>query len=185
MLQPHRDTHYTYADYCAWDDGKRWELINGVAYAMCPAPSYDHQRIIVKLTIQLGMFLKGKPCKLLIAPFDVRLNSDDEDDTVVQPDLVVVCDSAKLDKNGCKGAPDFIIEILSPSTARHDRWLKYNLYKNAGVREFWIVDPDTKTVSVNVLKDGDYIGKAYGDTDIVPAAVLPGCEIDLRDVFGA
>jgi Uma2 family endonuclease len=183
MLHPKKNEHYTYADYCTWDDECRWELINGAAYAMCPAPSYEHQQISVKLTVLLGTFLNGKPYKLFHAPFDVRLNADDEDDTVVQPDLVVICDRSKINKNGCRGVPDFIIEILSPSTARHDRWLKYNLYKNAGVREFWIVDPDTKTVSVNVLKDGDYIGKAYGDTDTAPVSVLPGCEINLTGVF--
>ena len=175
------DERYTYADYCALDDGKRWELIEGVPYDMSPAPMPVHQRISVELTLQFGMFLKGKPCQLYTAPFDVRLNADDEDDTVVQPDLAVICDRSKIDNKGCKGAPDLIVEILSPSTARHDRMVKFELYRRAGVREYWIVDPETKLVQVCLLEDGRYFTSVYADTAVV--SVLPGCEIQLADVF--
>ena len=150
---------------------------------MSPAPNQRHQEISGELFGQLRDYLKGKSCKVLHAPFDVRLNAANGDDAVVQPDLLVVCDSAKLDGKSCNGAPDLVIEVISPSTARHDRWIKYNLYKNAGVREYWIADPDSRTVSVNILSRGEYVGKAYGDTDIVSVAVLPGCEIDLSGVF--
>ena len=173
---------YTYADYCTWDDSERWELIEGIPYAMSPAPTQAHQSISVKLSWQLQSFLNGKPCKLFTAPFDVRLNAANEDYTVVQPDLLVVCDHIK-DGKCCNGAPDLVIEIISPSTARHDRLVKYNLYKGAGVREYWIVDPETKTVSVNVLGDGTYSAYAYGDTDTAPVSVLPDCTINLQDVF--
>jgi len=186
MSIPQRDIDkYTYADYCAWDSDERWEIIDGAAYAMAPSPGTKHQRILSELHGQLYNFLKGNPCKLFPAPFDVRLNPNENDDTVVQPDIVVVCDRSKLDDKGCKGAPDFVIEILSPSTARHDKWTKFNAYQRAGVREYWISDPDSKTLSVHVLEGGRYITSAYGDTDTAPVSVLPGCEINLSEVFAA
>ena len=177
------EQRYTYADYCTWDDNERWELIEGVPYAMSPAPAWRHQGISRELSYQLTDFLKGKPCKVFAAPFDVRLNADDEDDTVVQPDIVVICDRSKLSGTGCKGVPDMIIEILSPSTAQRDKWIKFNLYQRAGVREYWIVDPDSKMVTVHVLRDGVYTTAAYGDTGAAPVNALPGCEINLEDVF--
>jgi len=180
MSLPQQNERYTYADYCTWDDGKRWELIDGVPYAMSSAPGWEHQGLITKLLTQFEIFLKGK---VFPAPFDVRLNADAGDDSVIQPDIVVICDRTKLSGTGCKGAPDLVVEILSPSTARRDKWLKYNSYRGAGVREYWIVDPDTKTVSVNLLSDGEYIARAYGDTDTAPVGVLPGCEIILQEVF--
>lgn len=174
---------YTYADYCTWDDSERWELIEGVPYAMSPAPAPKHQAISGEFHAQLHAFLKGKPCKLFAAPFDVRLNADQDDDTVVQPDLVVICDRSKIDDKGCKGAPDLVIEILSPSTARHDRIVKFQQYQRAGVREYWIVDPDTKSLQACILENGRYFVTAYADTDTASVGVLEGCEIDLREVF--
>ena len=175
---------YTYADYCAWDDDARYELIDGIAYAMAPGPSLGHQSIIGKIHLQIGQFLRGKPCKVFLSPFDVRLNGDgDDDDTVVQPDIVVVCDSSKLDKKGCNGAPDLAVEVLSPSSTKHDRVLKFHAYQRAGVREYWIVDPDSKTVSVHILEDGRYVSSAYADTDTAPVHVLDGCTINLTEVF--
>ena len=174
---------YTYADYCTWDDCQRWELIDGVAYAMAPAPSDSHQSIGGEIFTQLSVFLRGKPCKVRSAPYDVRLNADSYDDTVVQPDIVVICDNSKITKSGCVGAPDLVIEVLSRSTSRHDMYTKYNLYKKVGVREYWIVNPETRTVFTNVLADGEYIARAYADTDTVPVNVLKGCQITMRDVF--
>jgi len=185
MTQPLRENErYTYADYCTWDDSERWELIDGVPYSMSPAPATVHQRISIAIVGQLYGFLRGKTCEVFHAPFDVRLNAaGDDDDTVVQPDIVVVCDSSKLDGKGCNGAPDIVIEILSPATARLDKMLKFNKYLRAGVREYWIVDPDTKTVSTYILKNGEYMARAYGDADTVPVYVLEGCRIDLQGVF--
>jgi len=177
------EKRYTYADYCAWDDSERWEIIDGIPYAMSPAPLVTHQTVIGNLYYQFADFLKGKPCKVYLSPFDVRLNADTDDDTVVQPDLLVVCDKSKIDKRGCNGAPDLVVEILSPSSARHDKVLKLNTYLRAGVLEYWIVDPDTKTVSAHLLKDGEYIIRAYADTDTAPVHVLEGCTISLADVF--
>jgi len=183
MPMPQQNGHYTYADYCTWDDSERWELIEGIPYTMSPAPSPAHQEVSSEFHRQLANFLKGKPCKVYPAPFDVRLNASDEDDTVVQPDLAVVCDRSKIDGKGCKGAPDLVVEILSPSTARRDRMTKFQQYQQAGVQEYWIVDPDTKTVQVCTLENGRYFVTAYADTDTAPVTVLPSCAINLQDVF--
>jgi len=183
MSIPDMNLRYTYSDYYSWDDGERWELIDGIPYAMSPAPTPSHQSICINLIIQIGDYLKGKPCKLFAAPFDVRLNAHREDNTVVQPDLAVICDHSKINDKGCIGAPDFIIEILSPSTAGHDRVVKLQQYLKAGVREYWIVDPDTKIVQIFILEGDRYFTTAYADTDIAPVSVLPGCEIILEDVF--
>ena len=173
---------HTYADYCRWDDDERWELIDGVPYAMS-APTWEHQGILVELAGQIREYLKGKPCKVFVAPFDVRLNADGYDDTVVQPDIVVICDRSKLSGTGCVGSPDMIIEVLSPSTAAHDRIRKFGLYMRYGVREYWIVDPETKSVSAHILDSGRYYTSAYAETDTASVQVLEGCTIDLSEVF--
>ena len=180
-----QNEYYTYADYAKWpDDGKRYELIDGLDYEMLAAPATAHQRVSSNLHGQLWQFLKGKPCEVFHAPFDVCLFAKgDKDHTVVQPDILVVCDSAKLDGKRCNGAPDMVIEITSTSTASRDRVLKFNQYLKAGVREYWIVDPDNKTVSVHILKDGEYLARAYAETDTVPVHVLEDCTISLPDVF--
>ena len=173
---------YTYVDYLEWDDDIRYELIDGVPYLMS-APTWQHQEISGNLYLQFKTFLKGKSCKVYYAPFDVRLNADTKDDTVVQPDIVVICDSSKMMKTGYKGAPDMVIEILSPSTSRYDRTLKFNTYLKSGIHEYWIIDPDTQTLTVHILKDGDYITRPYTDKDTVPVHVLDGCIINMQEVF--
>jgi Uma2 family endonuclease len=182
MPLPKENQRYTYKDYCTWDDNERWELIDGVPFAMT-APTRSHQTVSGNLYLQLAGFLKGKSCNVYHAPFDVRLNTDTDDDTVVQPDLLVVCDHSKLDDKGCTGAPDMVVEIVSPSTARKDRLIKFQKYQNAGVREFWIIDPDIKTVQVCVMENGKYVTTMYGDTDAIQVHVLENCQIDLCDVF--
>lgn len=155
MGLPRRDDNlHAYRDYLSWPDDRdvRYELIDGVAYLMSPAPSRVHQEVVGELFRQIGNALDGKPCRAYIAPFDVRLpkgaEPDDLVDTVVQPDVLVVCDAAKLDARGMRGAPDWIIEVLSPSTAGHDQTLKLAVYERAGVRELWFVHPTDKTVAV-------------------------------------
>jgi len=113
----------------------------------------------------------------------VRLNADTLDNTVVQPDILVICDRAKLDQAGCKGAPDFIIEILSPSTSSRDKHLKFDLYRKTGVKEYWIVEPDENMVSAHILSNKDYIIRIYGEADAAPISVLDNCTIDLAEVF--
>ena len=176
------EIRYNYEDYLTWDDAVRYELIDGVPYLMA-GPSQAHQEISGELFFQLRQFLKGKPCKVFHAAFDVRLNAESYDDIIVQPDLLVVCEKSKLDGRSCVGAPDMIIEILSPANPRHDTAVKFRLYQKAGVREYWVVDPDRKTVSVHVLEKGKYFTAVYFDDDIVPVSVLSGCQIYLSDVF--
>ena len=173
---------YTYSDYLEWDDDVRYELIDGVPYLMS-SPTWQHQEILGHLYMQLGNFLKGKKCKVFFAPFDVRLNAETFDNTVVQPDIVVICDSNKMMKTGYVGGPDMAIEVLSPSTTRMDTNIKFSKYLQAGVREYWIVDPDNKTLAVHTLKDGAYRTQVYRDEDMVPVHILEGCVIDLAEVF--
>jgi len=174
---------YTYEDYASWDDDKRYELIDGVVYLMSPAPTSEHQLISGELYGQLYNYLKGRPCRVFSAPFDVRLNFDGDDKTVVQPDILVVCDRSKIVKAGCNGAPDLVIEILSPSSGNRDRLLKFNKYLQAGVREYWIVDPECRVVEVYTLESGRYAISVYGEDDTVDVHVLEGCQIVLPEVF--
>jgi Uma2 family endonuclease len=152
MVLPAEKARYTFADCLTWGENERIEIINGEAIMMAP-PSRIHQEILTELTRQLANFLEGKRCKVYPAPFGVRLfekdgNAPEDVDTLVEPDITVVCDRDKLDKHGCKGAPDLVIEILSPPSLRHDRLIKLGLYQRAGVREYWIVDPENKSVQV-------------------------------------
>lgn len=184
-----QEKYYTYADILNWPEDERVELIDGEVYMMAPGPSFEHQSISMAIALQLGKHLEGKRCRVLCAPFDVCLfeRNDDEPyeaDTVVQPDIFVVCDPSKWDKRCCKGAPDLIIEILSPSSRQRDRLTKLNLYQRAGVKEYWIVDPDEKTVIVMTLEDGEhYAPTAYSSQATVPVGVLEDCKIDLGPVF--
>ena len=184
-----RDARYTYADYLTWSDDERWELIDGVAYNMTPAPSRKHQKISWELSQQIGAHLRGKKCQAYTAPFDVRLPApgevDDTTGTVVQPDMVVVCDPAKLDDRGCKGAPDLVIEIVSPESVARDMKEKFLLYERAGVAEYWIVHPIDRVVSIFHRGPDGFYGKPDVHTaeERVPVGVLQGLEIDLSAVF--
>jgi len=174
---------YTYADYASWDDDIRYELIDGIAYMMS-APITVHQRLIGKLFRRLADFLDDKPCEVFISPYDVCLHGlGDCDDTVVQPDILVVCDESKIDDKRCNGAPDLIIEILSPSSINHDRFIKLNKYLKAGVREYWIVDPEINDVTVHVLEKSKYVLSTYNKSNIIPVKVLEGCNIELSKIF--
>ena len=156
---------------------------------MMAAPSSNHQEIVAELTRQCGNYLEGKRCKVYPAPFGVRLfeqagDRPEDVDTMVEPDISVVCDRSKIDRHGCKGAPDLIIEILLPSTRRHDRLVKLNLYQRARVREYWMVDPDNESVQVFTLDGGALkIREDYGPQDVAKVNVLDGCFIELSKVF--
>ncbi len=164
-MQPALDTrhHYTYGDYLSWPDDVRYELIDGVAYLMAPAPTLEHQDIAGEIYYQLRQQLEGKPCRPYIAPVDVRLpkrnEADEAIDTVVQPDVIVVCDQGKLDRRGVRGAPDFVVEVLSPSTAFHDHKRKREVYERAGVKEYWLVDPVERTIHIYRLDENGRYGK--------------------------
>ncbi|MFZ5367941.1 MAG: Uma2 family endonuclease [Spirochaetota bacterium] len=152
------EQRYTLKDYRAWPEHEQWELINGIAYSMSPAPRVIHQRILGTLFSQCSDFFKGKPCEVFIAPVDVYLSASDADeaDTVVQPDLMVVCDPAKVRETGIFGAPDFICEILSPATAWKDQTEKRDLYERYGVREYWVLNPETLDLIMYELVEGRY-----------------------------
>jgi len=178
-------SHCTYGDYKTWPADERWELIDGVSYCMSPAPSRLHQQFVLELGRQIANRLRASAseCEVYVAPFDIRLpraeETDDTVDTVVQPDIAVICDRTKLDEAGCRGAPDWIIEVLSPATAAKDQIQKRALYERHGVQEYWLVHPTDCTVTVYKLLDGQ-----YGKPDIselaghLPAAVVAGLEID-------
>ncbi|WP_449244746.1 Uma2 family endonuclease [Desulfobacca acetoxidans] len=180
---------YTYGDYLCWPEGERWELIEGIPYNMTPAPSTDHQRISGEIFRQISNFLVDQDCQVFVAPFDVRLpeaeEADDEIITVVQPDITVVCVPEKLDARGCRGAPDFIIEILSPSTAAKDQIYKVALYEKHGVREYWLVHPGDRLITVRLLTPGGTYGipSIYEAKGLLPVHILPGLEIDLTLTF--
>jgi len=183
MLAKQNKEHFTYADYCTWeDDGQRYELIDGEIHLMA-SPSTAHQRISGRIFRKFGNYLDGKKCEVFHAAFDVRLNWDKGDNTVVQPDLLVVCDPSKIDDKGCKGAPDIIIEILSPSTAGYDVMTKFAKYHEAGVKELWFVDPVSQTILVHKWDNGNHSYKLYGPTDKITVGILPELTIDMRDIF--
>jgi Uma2 family endonuclease len=183
-----RSGHFTYADYCLWPDDERWELIDGEAFNMCPAPARIHQEVVVALLVQVHAAIEESPCRVYVAPFDVRLperdEADDEIKDVVQPDLALICDPTKLDDKGCRGAPDWIVEVLSPHTAAKDQRRKRDLYERHRVGEYWLVHPTDRTVSIYRLEDGRYskpdVMAAVGET---PVAILPGLSIMWNRVF--
>jgi Uma2 family endonuclease len=182
--------YYTYADYLTWDDNERWEIINGVAYNMSPAPMTKHQLISGELSRQIGNFLQGakKNCFVFAAPFDVRFPQDAQDDEiidVVQPDVSVICDVSKLDEKGCHGAPDFIIEILSPSTSKKDLVDKRILYENNRVQEYWLIDPTHNIATVYRLEASGKYGSPmiHANKGKLEVQCLEGLLIDLDLVF--
>ncbi len=180
---------YTYSDYLRYTEDDRFELIAGEVYDMSPAPSRRHQEVSGELFKQIAVFLTGKSCRVYSAPFDVRLSEADETDeecsTVVQPDIAVICDHKKLDDKGCKGAPDFIAEIISPYTASKDNITKAALYEKHGVKEYWIVHPLDNIIIVRQLSEnGLYAPPAfYKGKGTLKLAVLPDLAVDLDALF--
>jgi Uma2 family endonuclease len=181
---------HCYGDYLTWSDDQRYELIDGAAYLMAPAPDVAHQDVAGEIYFQIRQALQGKPCRAFIAPIDVRLpkyaEADDQIDTVVQPDVLVVCDPNKIDRRGIRGAPDWIVEVLSPSTAGHDQIKKRRLYEHHGVREYWLVHPVDRVLTVYRLQDNEYgkpeIVELKGETavGILPEIVIQWDELAAR-----
>ncbi|MCL2323353.1 MAG: Uma2 family endonuclease [Oscillospiraceae bacterium] len=185
MIDIKRDD-YTFEEWLEMDNNDELELIDGKIYMrgepstyMIGETSTRHQRVSLRLTLALGNFLVGKTCELFCNPFVVKL----EEKTVVHPDLAVICDTSKINDGGCIGAPDLIIEILTPSSAGYDIFTKYNEYLLAGVKEYWIADPIKNYVIVHTLKNSDYDTILYLKKDILPVSTLPGCEIILEKIF--
>jgi Uma2 family endonuclease len=183
---PIEDALFTYADYKKWElaEGERYELIYGEAYAMS-APDLRHQAILTELLSQFHAYLQGKTCKVYPAPVDVRLfyTEDESDDTVVQPDIVVICDEKKRAPEGCRGAPDLVIEILSPSNTAIEMERKFKLYRQAGVREYWVVDPEDNGLTTYCFQNSKIETETYGGEDVAPVSIFPDLKITLKQVF--
>jgi Uma2 family endonuclease len=181
---------YTYADYLTWRFDEYVELIKGKIFRMTPAPTSFHQEILGNLYLPFKTYLKGKQCKVFLAPFDVRLSnkkrSSDATEiiSVVQPDICVICDLSKVDEKGCLGAPDLIIEIISKTTAKKDLDDKFHLYEESGVKEYWTVFQD-KAVTVYDLINDKYVqrGDQYDINEVIKVGVLEGLEINTNDIF--
>lgn len=180
---------YTYADYLKWEFDERLELIRGKVFRMSPAPATKHQRISGVIHIEIGSFLKKKTCKVFAAPFDVRFPIQSKDDqmieTVLQPDICVICDPAKIDERGGIGAPDIVIEILSPGNNKKELKNKYEVYEEAGVLEYWIFHPAEKTFLRYMLDENKKFKLSHfltlGDTVTTP--ILPAFSLSLDEVF--
>ena len=180
---------YSYADYLSWKFTDLVELVRGRIVRKMSGPVTAHQRCSMNLSRGIDTFLLGKTCQVFAAPFDVRLwrstdNGDDQIRTVVQPDLCVICDPAKIDKRGCLGAPDWIIEIISPRTAVYDTKTKFDLYAENDVAEYWIVFPGEQSITTFVLRDGEYQPTGvYEDPGLVPSHTLPELPLEWSDLF--
>lgn len=176
---------YTYADYLLWKFKERVELFKGKILKMSPAPAPNHQRISQKINQKLYSFFENTSCELFYAPFDVRLpNKTGEILTVVQPDLCVICDRNKIDDKGCLGAPDLVIEILSPGNSKKEMNLKFTLYEESGVSEYWVVDSSEKFILIYSLENGEYISrKPVADGEILQSINFPELNFSTDGLF--
>jgi Uma2 family endonuclease len=179
---------YTYADYLKWNFKERLELFRGKIFKMSPAPSRYHQEVSGNLHGLLWNFFNKNFCNLYAAPFDVRLvkvkSKDETVITVVQPDMCVVCDETKLDDKGCNGAPDLVIEILSPGNSKKEMGIKFDLYEENEVKEYWIVDPSEKTILIYSLQNNKYIGlKPFIEDNNIKSVLFPELDFKLAEIF--
>lgn len=180
--------YYTYQDYITWKLQERVELFLGKVFKMSPAPNVKHQRISRNVMFQMELFFRKNDCQIFHAPFDVRLpisKNKEKSDTVVQPDIVVICDGSKLDEQGCNGAPDIVLEILSPGNTRKEVKDKFDLYEASLVPEYWIVDPERQSIVIYSLNNSQkYIGsKPLVIDEKVISSVIDGLEIDVVKIF--
>jgi Uma2 family endonuclease len=181
---------YSYADYLTWQFDEMVELIRGKIYAMSPAPSKKHQFILGNIYLILGNLYKKSACKVCIAPFDVKLlnnklsTPDNQVFSVVQPDIFIVCDASKLQKLACHGAPDLVIEILSPGNSKKEMGIKFDLYEENKVLEYWIVEPLNETVQIYSLQNEKYIGlKPFTVDDKIKSVLFPNLDFDIKEFF--
>ena len=180
--------NYSYADYLSWTMDEMVEIIKGRVFKMSPAPKRIHQKISWRLSGLLYNYLKDKKCQAFSAPFDVRLPvksiKNEEIFTVVQPDICVICDLEKLDDAGCIGAPDLIIEILSKGNNKKELKIKYEVYEESGIKEYWIIHPEEQTLLINKLVDDKYISsRLLTNGDEITTPILPAFTLNLNDVF--
>ena len=177
---------YTYAEYLLWKFEERVELLKGKLFKMS-APSPAHQVVQSNLNIELGLYFRNQKCQIYPAPFDVRLPAKgeigDAIHTVVQPDLCVVCDRTKIDSRGCIGAPDLVIEIISPGNSKKELKQKFKLYEEAGVREYWVIHPSEEYVIVNVLENNHYKTLSPIVDDEVHSVIFPTLKVHTKEIF--
>jgi Uma2 family endonuclease len=184
-----KDGYHTYGDYLRWDDDQRWELIDGVAYAMAPAPDWRHQELVGEVFRQIATQLKDKACRPAVAPLDVRLpkggEADEAIDTVVQPDVMIVCDPDRIDRRGVRGAPTFVLEVLSPSSASHDQIRKRRVYERAGVREYWILHPIDGVLTIYRRgREGGFLPPEFVEASgVVALSAVPGLRVDFTGLY--
>lgn len=189
MVKSEYDKKISYADYVLLEKDESYEIIAGEIISMSPSPTPRHQDVVAELTAEFKMFLRGKECIAFSAPMDVCLFATEETEESdifdwVQPDLFVVCDRKKISDKNIVGAPELVIEVLSPSTARNDRWIKYNSYEKAGVQEYWIVDPANMYVEVYKLMNGSFQQTGvYEREAVLTVGLFPEMEIDLKEIF--
>lgn len=182
---------YTYSDYLTWQFTERIELIKGWIYKMSPAPKRKHQEVLSNLHLGIARYIHKKKCKIYLAPFDVRLIKDkgknSEIETVVQPDISIICDKSKLDERGCVGSPDLVIEILSLSTSKKDYGVKFDLYEENGVKEYWIVNPELNSIEIYSLENQKYIlFKEFIEKEEdqkIQGKLFPNLSLDIKDIF--
>ncbi|KRT14737.1 restriction endonuclease [Pedobacter ginsenosidimutans] len=180
---------YSYSNYLNWLFPERVELIKGKIFKMSPAPSRVHQEVAGNIFLKLGNFLDGKLCKVYSAPFDVRFPKESKADkdvyTVLQPDICVICDKSKLDARGCIGAPDLVVEVLSPGNTKMELLNKYKVYEEFGVKEYWVVSQSDQSILIYTLNDSGKFqpSKIFTHSEKITSSVLPGFELELDDVF--
>ncbi|HSF53442.1 MAG TPA: Uma2 family endonuclease [Algoriphagus sp.] len=180
---------YSYADYLTWQFEEVVELIKGKIFKKAvAAPKRIHQRVSIKMASKLYQFLEGKTCQVYDAPFDVRFPKGSKEDhkihDVVQPDICVICDPEKLDDRGCIGAPDLIIEILSPGNSKIELKHKYELYESNGVKEYWIIHPENQDILIYTLTNGKYVpSPLLTSGDVVESVAVEGFKLDLEEFF--
>lgn len=185
----HEPRRFTYAEYRTWPEGERWELIDGEAFDMTPAGTRPHSLTITNLARIISSHCLNGPCEVHVGQLEVRLPKPGQEDAqitdVVIPDIVVVCDKRKLDNTGCRGTPDFIIEVLSPSTSSHDHLRKKMLYERHGVKEYWLVDPINRLITTYHLEENGRFGPVgfFAEESTIAVRSIPGLEIAARDVF--
>jgi Uma2 family endonuclease len=181
---------YSYADYLKWTFEERIELLRGKIFKMSPAPATKHQLIVGEIYYQIKKHLRTKSCQVFLSPFDVRLTPSRKDanskvSTVVQPDVCVVCDLSKIDKKGCVGAPDLVIEVLSPGNTNREMKDKYEIYEEIGVKEYWLLEPNDKIVLVYVLNEqGRYVGlKPFTETELLTSITIKNFAVLVSEIF--
>jgi Uma2 family endonuclease len=189
MVMPESKKTYSFADYLQWENDVCAEVVNGKIISMSPSPTPKHQDVVDEFTAEFKMFLRGRKCMAFSAPMDVCLFASKDTRTEViqdwvQPDLLVVCDHTKIGDKHIFGAPDLVIEVLSPSTARNDRLIKFNSYEKAGVKEYWIVDPYNMSVEIYMLDGVSFKQTAiFGKDDLLTVGIFPEFQIDLTNIF--